>query len=254
LVREAGRCRPYTAETPVGLIGKRLALPFSLYSQGEAAQPRAIETPARVAGLDARRAGGSTARARLDRRNAQDASTTATVVSTSGRTSASTTATGSAAGSVPRCETVAKHSRRDPLRRQVLLDRCDTHHVVVEIPCMDESLEMPDTRWSAWAKRHAAPVRIVSFIAGAVAVGYLWAVLFGDGIKGLQSAAQLNNSSTFPNANAAWCGSIALLAASLIAALMTVRNMRPPGRLLGLWLGATVVAGAALFALSRLFI
>jgi hypothetical protein len=117
-----------------------------------------------------------------------------------------------------------------------------------------EPFEMPDTRWSAWAKRHAAAVRIVSFITAAAAVGYFWAVLFGDGIKGLQSSAQLLNSSTFPNANAAWCGGIALLTASLLAALTTVRNMRPPRRLVAGWLGATVVAGAALFALSRLFI
>jgi len=83
---------------------------------------------------------------------------------------------------------------------------------------MDEAFEMPESGWSAWAKRHAAPIRVLSFVAGAIAVGYLWAVLFGDGVKGLQSSAQLDNSSTFPNANAAWCGSIALLGASLLAA------------------------------------
>jgi hypothetical protein len=119
---------------------------------------------------------------------------------------------------------------------------------------MDEPFEMPDTKLSAWAKRNAAPIRVVSFIAGAVAVGYLWAVLFGDGIKGLQSASQLDNSSTFPNANAAWCGSIALLVASLLAAAKTVRDMRSPGLLLARWLGAIAVAGAALFIVSRLFI
>jgi hypothetical protein len=116
-----------------------------------------------------------------------------------------------------------------------------------------EPYEMPESGWYAWAKRHAVPVRIVSFIAGAMAVGYFWAVVFGDGIKGLQSSAQLTNSSTFPNANAAWCGAIALLVVSWIAALKTVRNMQARGRLVYRWLGATAVAGAALFALSRLF-
>ena len=119
---------------------------------------------------------------------------------------------------------------------------------------MDEAFEMPESGWSAWAKRHAAPIRVLSFVAGAIAVGYLWAVLFGDGVKGLQSSAQLDNSSTFPNANAAWCGSIALLGASLLAAAKTVRVLASPGRLLSRWMGATVAAGAALFVLSRLFI
>jgi hypothetical protein len=119
---------------------------------------------------------------------------------------------------------------------------------------VDEPFEMPDTKWSAWAKRHAAPVRVVSFMAGAVAVGYLWAVLFGDGVKGLQDSAQLDNSSTFPDANAAWIAAIGLLSASLLAVAITVRDMRSPGPLLVRWVGATVIAGAALFSLSRLFI
>jgi hypothetical protein len=79
-------------------------------------------------------------------------------------------------------------------------------------------------------------------------------VLFGGGIKGLQSVSQLDNSSTYPNANAAWIGAIALPSTSLLAAGKTVTNLRSPGRLLGRWLGAMVIAGAALFVVSRLFV
>jgi hypothetical protein len=136
----------------------------------------------------------------------------------------------------------------------VLIEHCESRGELLEIALVSESFTMPDTKLSAWAKRHAVPIRVVSFVAGSIAVGYLWAVLFGGGIKGLQSVSQLDNSSTYPNANAAWIGAIALLSTSLLAAGKTVTNLRSPGRLLGRWLGAMVIAGAALFVVSRLFV
>lgn len=119
---------------------------------------------------------------------------------------------------------------------------------------MDEPFEpLPDTRLVAWAKRHAAPIRVVSFITGAIAAGYLWAVLLGDGVRGLQSTAQLDNSSTYPDANVAWIAALGLLSASWVAAVKTVPYASASSRLAVRWMVATFVAGGAFFVVSRLF-
>ena len=89
---------------------------------------------------------------------------------------------------------------------------------------------MPDTKWSAWAKRHAVPVRAVSFVVASVAIGYVWAATFGDGVHGLQDTAQLDHSSSFPDANVALIAALILfLGASVLASGMT-GNWESPAR------------------------
>jgi hypothetical protein len=113
---------------------------------------------------------------------------------------------------------------------------------------------MPDTKWSAWLKRHAALVRVVSFTAGSVAAGYLWAALFGDGVRGTQDTSQLDQSSSYPNANIVFIAAGAVLLVAFLLAAKSTDNWESPGPMVRRWIGATIVVGAALFALSRLFI
>jgi hypothetical protein len=125
---------------------------------------------------------------------------------------------------------------------------------LVEIPLVEEPFRMPDTKWSAWLRRYAGPVRFVSFIVGSVAAGYLWAVVFGDGVPGLQDSAQLDQSSSYPNADVGFIAADALLLIAFLLAAKSVDNWQSPGPMVRRWIGATIVGGAALFALSRLFI
>jgi hypothetical protein len=99
---------------------------------------------------------------------------------------------------------------------------------------------------------HPRRVRLLSAIVGAVAAGYLWAVLFGDGVHGLRSGPQLDDAGAFPDANVAFLVAVACYLGSLwLAAWSGAINAST--RLLR-WLAATAVAGALVFALSRLFV
>lgn len=86
-----------------------------------------------------------------------------------------------------------------------------------------------------------------------VAAGYLWAVIFGDGIHGLKSVSALNNSNSFPDANAAFLAALFVYAAGPFLAAWLSGLLLARGALLK-WLAATAVAGAALFGLSRLLV
>jgi hypothetical protein len=99
---------------------------------------------------------------------------------------------------------------------------------------------------------HTRVVATLCAIAGTLAAGYLWAVVFGDGIPGLKGVAALNNSDSYPNANAAFLVALALYVASPVVAASTGVFLTRAA--VGRWLVITGLAGAVAFALSRLFI
>lgn len=103
----------------------------------------------------------------------------------------------------------------------------------------------------AIGRRYPRSVAGVSILVGAIGVGYLWAALFGDGLHGGKTGAALDNSDTYPNANAAILGVIVLLLASL--ALWGVAGSRDRRDVL-VWAASVAVVGLCLFGVSRLLI
>ena len=94
-------------------------------------------------------------------------------------------------------------------------------------------------------------VAILCAIVGTLAAGYLWAVVFGDGVPGLKGAAALNSSNSYPDAGAAFIAALVLYVASpVLAAWQGVLLTRVA---IGRWLVVTVLTGALTFALSRPF-
>jgi hypothetical protein len=99
---------------------------------------------------------------------------------------------------------------------------------------------------------HSRGVRIFLAVAGAVAAGYLWAVVFGDGVRGMKSVPSLDETDSFPDANAAFLVAIVCYAGSPVVASRfgDTNAQTSPLR----WFGATAIVGACIFALSRLFV
>jgi hypothetical protein len=105
----------------------------------------------------------------------------------------------------------------------------------------------------ALGRRYPRFLGALSLAIGGVAVGYLWAELFGDGLRGGKTGEALDNSNTYPNANAAILGVIVLLFASLfIWANSSGRDRGGTG--MRIWAVSIPVIGLLLFAVSRLFI
>jgi hypothetical protein len=106
----------------------------------------------------------------------------------------------------------------------------------------------------AIGRRYRGSMAGVSILIGAVGVGYLWAALFGDGLRGGKTGAALDNSSTYPNANAAILGVGVLLVASLFVwGSAGPKGARGPKDML-VWAASAAVVGLCLFGVSRLFI
>jgi hypothetical protein len=100
---------------------------------------------------------------------------------------------------------------------------------------------------------HPQVMRALCAIVAAAAAGYLWATSFGDGIHGLKDTAALDNSNSFPDANVAM---IVALVAYGFSPFFAARWSNLPfstGALLK-WFAGTALAGAALFAASRVFV
>jgi hypothetical protein len=102
-------------------------------------------------------------------------------------------------------------------------------------------------------RRYPRFLGALSLAIGGVGVGYLWAALFGDGLHGGKTGEALDNSNTYPNANAAILGVVVLLLASLfIWASSSGRDRGGTG--MRIWAVSIPVIGLLLFAVSRLFI
>jgi hypothetical protein len=105
----------------------------------------------------------------------------------------------------------------------------------------------------SWLMRHRRLVQAVCFVAAILASAYLWAVVFGDGIPGLKGVAELDRSSSYPDADAVLVGAVALWCiASLLAALSSTytRVWKHPVRN---WTGGTLLSGLLAFGVSRIF-
>jgi hypothetical protein len=109
-------------------------------------------------------------------------------------------------------------------------------------------------RWRAHAPlptKFPRTVCAVSVLIGAVGAGYIWAVVCGDGLHGLEGTAALDQSGNFPNANAALIAAIALYGASYFG--IGISGLARRSRLFQAWV-AVGVLGAASFAISQLFV
>ena len=96
-------------------------------------------------------------------------------------------------------------------------------------------------------------IRAVCLIAGVAAAAYLWAVFFGDALHGLKLGSAIDKADSLPNANLAFVAALVVYAASPWAAwwwadFTATRNAIPK------WYGLTAIAGALLFAVSRMFV
>ena len=85
------------------------------------------------------------------------------------------------------------------------------------------------------------------------AAAYLWAVIFGDGLHGLKLGPAIDKADSLPNANVAFVAALVVYAASPLAAwwwadFTASRNATPK------WYAFTAIAGAFLFAVSRMFV
>jgi hypothetical protein len=97
------------------------------------------------------------------------------------------------------------------------------------------------------------PIRGACALTAALAAGYLWAVVAGDGIHGLKGVDAVSNADSFPDANVAFILCIVAYGLSpLWAAYWS--DFALEHYALTKWFAATALAGAALFAVSRLLI
>jgi hypothetical protein len=97
----------------------------------------------------------------------------------------------------------------------------------------------------------------VACLAGAVGAGYSWAAIFGDGIRGGRTGPALDNAPSYPNADAAAVGAIALVGLGCLLLLASVSHMRGghvSARQKLACLVLPAAAGLMLFLLSRLFV
>jgi type III secretory pathway component EscT len=95
----------------------------------------------------------------------------------------------------------------------------------------------------------------VSLVLGACAAAYLWAVVTGHGIAGLQGTTDLTRSDNFPDANAAFLAAFGVLVAAPFFAAGAVEpaliTRRPLGYLK--WCAMCAVLGGGFFGAMRLF-
>jgi hypothetical protein len=99
-------------------------------------------------------------------------------------------------------------------------------------------------------------LRAGCLVTGSLAGGYLWAVLFGDGIHGLTSGATLANrpNSDLPNANVAFVVAICVYLASPMYAWWRTEWPQMYSRGLLKWNALTATVGLVVFLVSRLFV
>ena len=117
------------------------------------------------------------------------------------------------------------------------------------------SLPQPSPRTGVitrWTHRHPTAILGMSVLTGAAGTGYLWAVVFGDGLHGLLGSAQLDRATTYPDANAALLAALGTWIASSLLALAAGAGGLLTGRAASAWTGATIMLGAVVFAISRL--
>jgi hypothetical protein len=110
----------------------------------------------------------------------------------------------------------------------------------------------PQDALDAAGRRYPWLVAGLSTLIGGAGVGYVWAALFGDGLHGTKTGAALDNSNSYPDANAALLGAAALVVVSLF---VWTSAAVPKGRKgLLIWAASLTGAGLCLFGVSRLFI
>jgi hypothetical protein len=78
-------------------------------------------------------------------------------------------------------------------------------------------------------------------VAASAAAGYLWAVLFGDGLPGLKDTVGLADSDSYPDANVAFLVAAGVYLGSPVCAVWWADALHGRGALLK-WLGATAFA------------
>jgi hypothetical protein len=98
-------------------------------------------------------------------------------------------------------------------------------------------------------------LRACCLVSGSLAAGYLWAVLFGDGIHGLTSGATLDHrpNADLPNANVAFVVAVLVYFASPMYAWWWTEWPKMYSGALVRWGALTATAGLAVFGVSRLF-
>jgi hypothetical protein len=99
--------------------------------------------------------------------------------------------------------------------------------------------------------RTVRAIHILCLGGASLAAGYLWAVVFGHGLRGFKDPVALNNSSSYPDADAAFVGALGTYVGGLWGEAYIGRVHDAAG--LKRWLIRTVAAGAVLFAGTRVF-
>ena len=104
--------------------------------------------------------------------------------------------------------------------------------------------------------RHPRVVSWIFFGVGSVGFGYLWAVVFGHGLHGMESSSQMDRTGEWPNADIAFIAALALATLGTLRSFIQLAHRFPwlTGWRARLLLLVCPCSGLVLFGISRIFI